>query len=281
MWASRPWSTASSGGGRPSSRSDPGVTRDRKELDAEWGGRPFTVVDTGGWLSGGDPLDAQVSAQAERAVAEADVVLLVVDVTVGRHRGGHGGGPVPQAVRAARCGWWSTRSTRPSARPTPGRPSPSGSATPWPVSALHGRGTGDLLDEVVTAASRRPTAGEPAAAPRPEPGRGRAPTAGRPRRHGRPAGGPGRPAQRGQVDALQPAGRRRARGDPRHPRHHPRRHRHRGRDAGGNGVLRGHRRHAAEVPHRAGHRVLLGAPGPRGPRPGRHRPAGHRRHRRA
>ena len=61
----------------------PGVTRDRKELDAEWCGHPFTVVDTGGWLSSTDPLDAQVSAQAERAIAEADVVLLVVDVTVG------------------------------------------------------------------------------------------------------------------------------------------------------------------------------------------------------
>ncbi len=61
----------------------PGVTRDRKELDAEWCGQAFTVVDTGGWLSTDDPLDAQVSAQAERAIAEADVVLLVVDVTVG------------------------------------------------------------------------------------------------------------------------------------------------------------------------------------------------------
>ncbi len=39
----------------------PGVTRDRKELDAEWCGHQFTIVDTGGWLSTGDPLDAQVS----------------------------------------------------------------------------------------------------------------------------------------------------------------------------------------------------------------------------
>ena len=61
----------------------PGVTRDRKELEAEWRGRRFTVVDTGGWLSSDDPLDAQVSAQAERAIAEADVILFVIDVTVG------------------------------------------------------------------------------------------------------------------------------------------------------------------------------------------------------
>ena len=43
----------------------PGVTRDRKELDAEWCGHHFTIVDTGGWLSTDDPLDAQVSAQSE------------------------------------------------------------------------------------------------------------------------------------------------------------------------------------------------------------------------
>ena len=49
---------------------------------------------------------------------------------------------------------------------------------------------------------------------------------------------------------------------------------------GGIGVLHRHGRHAAEVADRAGHRVLLRAPGPRRPRPGRHRPAGHRRHRR-
>src|SRR5688572_18756850 len=61
----------------------PGVTRDRKEVEAEWNGRSFLLVDTGGWLPGGDSLDEKVSRQSERAVAEADVVLLVVDVTVG------------------------------------------------------------------------------------------------------------------------------------------------------------------------------------------------------
>src|SRR5580692_11576351 len=55
-----------------------GMTRDRKVLDAEWVGVPFSIMDTGGWLAGGDLLDAKVSEQAERALAEADVVLLVV-----------------------------------------------------------------------------------------------------------------------------------------------------------------------------------------------------------
>src|SRR5581483_3235408 len=66
----------------------PGVTRDRKMVDVEWNGRVFTVVDTGGWLvptsgEGAEPLARQVSRQAERAVRDADVVLLVVDVNVG------------------------------------------------------------------------------------------------------------------------------------------------------------------------------------------------------
>lgn len=60
-----------------------GVTRDRKALDAEWNGVPFRVMDTGGWLAGGDSLDAKVSAQAEHAVSDADLVLFVVDVAVG------------------------------------------------------------------------------------------------------------------------------------------------------------------------------------------------------
>jgi GTPase len=126
----------------------PGVTRDRKELDAEWGGVPFVVVDTGGWLTGGSTLDAKVSAQAARAMAEADLVLLVVDVTVGVtdedlatvrevRRSGTAmlvvANKVDDASREAAA--WDLLSL--------------GGGDPWPVSALHGRGTGDLLDEVV------------------------------------------------------------------------------------------------------------------------------------
>src|ERR671912_9101 len=61
----------------------PGITRDRKELEAEWLDIPFLVVDTGGWMPGGDVLEAKVSRQVEQAVHEADVVLFVVDASVG------------------------------------------------------------------------------------------------------------------------------------------------------------------------------------------------------
>ena len=53
----------------------PGVTRDRKAVTADWSGREFTVVDTGGWLPKGDDLDDKVSRQAEKAIADADVSL--------------------------------------------------------------------------------------------------------------------------------------------------------------------------------------------------------------
>jgi hypothetical protein len=61
----------------------PGVTRDRKVLEAEWNGRRFIVVDTGGWIDTDEPLAKQVSLQAERAIREADLVIHVLDVTVG------------------------------------------------------------------------------------------------------------------------------------------------------------------------------------------------------
>jgi GTPase len=128
----------------------PGVTRDRKELVAEWAGRRFRVVDTGGWLPGGAALDRQVSLQAERAVAEADVILLVVEATVGVVEEDarvaallrRAGPPVIVAVNkvddASResDAWAFTR---------------LGLGDPYPVSALHGRGSGDLLDAVVAA----------------------------------------------------------------------------------------------------------------------------------
>ena len=61
----------------------PGVTRDRKSVDAEWCGVPFELVDTGGWMTAGTELDDKVSAQAEKALAEADLILMVVDASVG------------------------------------------------------------------------------------------------------------------------------------------------------------------------------------------------------
>jgi GTPase len=126
----------------------PGVTRDRKDVDADWLGRPFRLVDTGGWVAGGSDLDAKVSEQAERAIAEADVVLLVVDVTTGvteedgrvaellRRRGKPALLVANKVDDVSREGMvWELLAL--------------GLGDPYPVSALHGRGTGDLLDAVV------------------------------------------------------------------------------------------------------------------------------------
>ena len=126
----------------------PGVTRDRKILEADWNGREFLLVDTGGWLATHDGIDAQVSRQAERAIADADVVLLVVDATVGvteeddrvaalLRRSAKpvlvAANKVDEAAREADA-WAFAR---------------LGLGDPFLVSALHGRQTGDLLDAVV------------------------------------------------------------------------------------------------------------------------------------
>ena len=126
----------------------PGVTRDRKDVEADWLGRRFRLVDTGGWLAGGDSLDAKVSAQSERAIAEADVVLFVVDVVTGvtdddarvaelLRRSGKPvllvANKVDDTNRENQI--WDLLSL--------------GLGEPYPVSALHGRRTGDLLDVVV------------------------------------------------------------------------------------------------------------------------------------
>ena len=81
--ASPRWSTGSSVAARPSSRTCPGVTRDRVPYDAQWNGRRFTVVDTGGWDPDARGLAEQISLQAEIAVSLADAVLFVVDAGVG------------------------------------------------------------------------------------------------------------------------------------------------------------------------------------------------------
>ena len=126
----------------------PGVTRDRKVVEADWAGTRFTLVDTGGWLPGGDGLDTKVSAQAGRAMDGADLLLLVVDTTVGItaedeavaarvHRSGRPVLVVANKVDADNREadvWDFVR---------------LGLGDPVAVSALHGRGSGDLLDEIV------------------------------------------------------------------------------------------------------------------------------------
>ena len=83
----------------------PGVTRDRKVVEAEWQGREFLLVDTGGWLTGGTAIDKKVSKQAENAMAEASVLVLVIDATVGITEDDH---QVVRRTRSAgvpgRCG---------------------------------------------------------------------------------------------------------------------------------------------------------------------------------
>ena len=126
----------------------PGVTRDRKFLEAEWAGREFTLVDTGGWLDSRDSLEGQVSAQSERAIAAADVVLMITDATIGI------------TDDDAKVATMLRRVGRPVvlvANKVDGDSRDTdawvfarlGLGDPVPVSALHGRGTGDMLDAVV------------------------------------------------------------------------------------------------------------------------------------
>jgi GTPase len=133
----------------------PGVTRDRVAYDAEWRGRRFSVVDTGGWERDAKGMAARVAAQAELAVEAADAVLLVVDVTVGAtdteeavvrvlRRAGK---PVILAV---------TKVDGPSTEADAAMLWSLGLGEPHPVSGLHGRGSGDLLDAVLDALPEAP-----------------------------------------------------------------------------------------------------------------------------
>ncbi len=131
----------------------PGVTRDRVTYDASWRGRAFTIVDTGGWepaVEGSADLAAKVAAQARVAVDAADAVLFVTDAVVGVT-------DADAAVAAV-----LRRSGKPvvlAANKVDDAPAEAGAHSlwalglgePYPVSALHGRGSGDLLDVVLAA----------------------------------------------------------------------------------------------------------------------------------
>jgi GTPase len=126
----------------------PGVTRDRVSYDATWAGRAFTVVDTGGWDPDARGMAERITAQAEIAVGLADAVLFVVDATVGITDADEAvvrvlrksEKPVilaankvdDQRAEAESYGLWNL-----------------GLGEPFPVSALHGRGSGDMLDAVL------------------------------------------------------------------------------------------------------------------------------------
>ncbi|TLQ46793.1 ribosome biogenesis GTPase Der [Streptomyces marianii] len=128
----------------------PGVTRDRVTYEAEWAGRRFKVVDTGGWEQDVLGIDASVAAQAEFAIEAADAVVFVVDATVGATDTDEAvvkllrraGKPVVLAANKV---------DGPSAEADAAMLWSLGLGEPFPVSALHGRGTGDLLDEVLKA----------------------------------------------------------------------------------------------------------------------------------
>ena len=130
----------------------PGITRDRIKYEAQWNGKHFIVMDTGGWQPDPEPtsINASISASAELAIKEADLILLIIDISVGAldeevalvNVIRKSGKPVilignkadsPEAELAVHELWQL------------------GLGEPIPVSALHGRGSGDLLDLVVAA----------------------------------------------------------------------------------------------------------------------------------
>jgi GTP-binding protein len=126
----------------------PGVTRDRKELEADWLGVPFRAVDTGGWMPGGDTLDVKVSRQVEAAVREADVVLFVVDASVGLTDDDQA---IANWIRRTRTEVMvvANKSDNERRENEMWEFMALGLGEPFPVSALHGRRAGDLLDVVV------------------------------------------------------------------------------------------------------------------------------------
>lgn len=128
----------------------PGVTRDRVSYSTEWAGRPFTVVDTGGWERGAKGLAKRVAEQAEAAIELADAVVFVVDATVGATDADE------HVVRLLRQ---TNKPTILVANKVDNAALEADALALWNlglgepvmVSALHGRGSGDLLDRVVDA----------------------------------------------------------------------------------------------------------------------------------
>jgi GTP-binding protein len=137
----------------------PGVTRDRKSVEADWAGSRFTIVDTGGWLASGSELEGKVSDQSEKALETADLVLLVFDVSVGITQ---------EDIEFARIVKRSGKPTLVVANKVDdeGRENAIwdamqfGLGDPIAVSAQHGRGAGDLLDAVVDKLPQAPREGD-------------------------------------------------------------------------------------------------------------------------
>ncbi|MET8677495.1 ribosome biogenesis GTPase Der [Streptomyces sp. NPDC004647] len=133
----------------------PGVTRDRVTYEAEWAGRRFKVVDTGGWEQDVLGIDASVAAQAEFAIEAADAVVFVVDAQVGATDTDEA---VVKLLRRAGkpvvlC---ANKVDGPNAEADAAMLWSLGLGQPHPISALHGRGTGDMLDAVLEALPTAP-----------------------------------------------------------------------------------------------------------------------------
>jgi len=128
----------------------PGVTRDRVFYDANWRGRSFTLVDTGGWEPDAGGLAARVAAQAEVAIVTADAVMLVVDSTVGATDTDEA---VARVLRRSGKPIILAANKVDDARGESDATSlwSLGLGEPYPISALHGRGSGELLDAVLAA----------------------------------------------------------------------------------------------------------------------------------
>ena len=137
----------------------PGVTRDRLYGDTEWLGKEFTLVDTGGLLFGEEEIMSSATLeQAEVAMAEADIILLVVDAQAGVTAGDEA---VADRLRQARKPiiLVGNKVDSPRFQENVYDLYRLGLGEPVAVSAMHGSGTGDLLDEIVSVMPSAPDAG--------------------------------------------------------------------------------------------------------------------------
>ena len=127
----------------------PGVTRDRKEVEAEWQGVPFLLVDTGGWMASGSSLDKKVSRQSEQAIRDADVVLLLVDAVTGITEDDSRIGGVVRTLAKGPVLLVANKVDDSGREGLIWEALSLGLGEPHPISALHGRGAGDVLDRLV------------------------------------------------------------------------------------------------------------------------------------
>ncbi len=127
----------------------PGVTRDRYELKAEWCGREFVIIDTGGVTERGDDLDQKVTAQSLRAVQSADVVVFVLDATTGPTAEDEAVAEILRRV-SSRVLIAANKVDSQNREAEAWSLASMGFGEPVLISALHGRGVGDFLDILIS-----------------------------------------------------------------------------------------------------------------------------------